>query len=439
MAIEEELDEIVKTKCMGCGSMSDEEHFLLCDNEKIKDKHGAHLHCLDPALKSIPKTDWFCPKCDKTKHISKLCIYCSSIMYQCNKKNLIKCSSKSQCRNIAHSQCIKKANQSIYNNNNNNVLSKWKCPKCLNLKKWTKLMKKNNKLMIIEQHPNIYNEINWNLFEIVEINEMCSVGQSCKKLKENKKKHYHCKDIKCYINRSGIRWFTDNINEVKKHQLSKHNYIKNKSLNNKRIKPKRSQFEDSDSDNDNDNDKKSKIKIKTPVKIEKIKIEKKKLIKFEKKIPKLGVTVITNKLNDKQKMINSYIDMFLSVANLKDISMKKRSNSICKCLLQRTNDLSKSIITIWLKKHNGNQKIIEWLEKAIIKLTNPKINIDGKIKKDAEKLIIDLFSVIKKIKFLRIEWNLSSTKLNQLFNTIINNSRIDNINVNKQAKQCRIC
>eukprot|EP01084_Bolivina_argentea_P032222 59599_1 len=92
-------------KCMGCGETTDEEHFLLCDNDyENMNKHGAHLYCLDPPLKNIPKMDWFCPKCNHTKYVTKRCIYCSSKMYDLNKKNIIKCGIN-KCKNISHLQC----------------------------------------------------------------------------------------------------------------------------------------------------------------------------------------------------------------------------------------------------------------------------------------------------------------------------------------------
>mmetsp|Transcript_11250 Transcript_11250/g.12372 ORF Transcript_11250/g.12372 Transcript_11250/m.12372 type:complete len:337 (+) Transcript_11250:1-1011(+) len=45
--------------CEKCGSMENEESMLLCDE---CDK-GYHMYCMSPALDSIPKGDWFCPKC----------------------------------------------------------------------------------------------------------------------------------------------------------------------------------------------------------------------------------------------------------------------------------------------------------------------------------------------------------------------------------------
>ena len=117
-------------KCMGCAKITDEEHFLLCDNDEVQDKHGAHIYCLDPPLKSIPKQDWFCPKCSNTKYISKRCVYCSSKMYRLDKKDLLKCSSlKCNYKAICHLQCAEKVNNIKIELN-----SKWQCPLCENKK-----------------------------------------------------------------------------------------------------------------------------------------------------------------------------------------------------------------------------------------------------------------------------------------------------------------
>jgi hypothetical protein len=49
--------------CTECGSGDNDEQMLLCD---LCDK-GYHIFCLDPPLKSIPKTDWYCPNCDSAE------------------------------------------------------------------------------------------------------------------------------------------------------------------------------------------------------------------------------------------------------------------------------------------------------------------------------------------------------------------------------------
>merc|ERR1712129_459648 len=68
-------------QCMGCDGMSDEENFLLCDNDKFEKPHGCHIYCLDPPLDAVPDNEWYCPKCDGSKHINARCVYCFSQMY----------------------------------------------------------------------------------------------------------------------------------------------------------------------------------------------------------------------------------------------------------------------------------------------------------------------------------------------------------------------
>ncbi|RKP04166.1 hypothetical protein CXG81DRAFT_787, partial [Caulochytrium protostelioides] len=45
--------------CEICHQASDEESMLLCD----ECDRGFHLYCLEPPLKSIPKSDWYCMDC----------------------------------------------------------------------------------------------------------------------------------------------------------------------------------------------------------------------------------------------------------------------------------------------------------------------------------------------------------------------------------------
>merc|ERR1712190_290210 len=61
-------------------------------------------------------------------------------------------------------------------------------------------------------------EIDWNLFEVVEANAICSVGEGCKKYKEGKR-HYHCKDVGC-TQRGGIRWCAERVSNVETHQVA---------------------------------------------------------------------------------------------------------------------------------------------------------------------------------------------------------------------------
>ena len=187
-------------ECMGCGSIEDESNFLLCDNDKIA-KHGCHLYCLEPPLTEIPSTDWFCPSCTKTKHINKRCCYCLSKMYD-TKHDVLICNKNKKCSSVAHRECAKKANHI------SSSKPKWKCPDCAHRKK-IQFIRKNNKL--VPRSPTVDTdeketintektkkkakkkekknelEIDWNLFEVVEENETCSVGESCKRWKEGKR------------------------------------------------------------------------------------------------------------------------------------------------------------------------------------------------------------------------------------------------------------
>ena len=49
----------MNARCRICRRGRDEDCLLLCD----KCDRGYHTFCLTPPLKSIPKTDWFCPDC----------------------------------------------------------------------------------------------------------------------------------------------------------------------------------------------------------------------------------------------------------------------------------------------------------------------------------------------------------------------------------------
>ena len=53
---------LMNARCKICRRGKDEEYLLLCD----KCDRGYHTYCLVPPLKSIPKTDWFCPDCQPT-------------------------------------------------------------------------------------------------------------------------------------------------------------------------------------------------------------------------------------------------------------------------------------------------------------------------------------------------------------------------------------
>jgi hypothetical protein len=46
------------TGCLTCGEDDDHANLLLC--EACNDEY--HTYCLDPPLRSVPATDWFCGK-----------------------------------------------------------------------------------------------------------------------------------------------------------------------------------------------------------------------------------------------------------------------------------------------------------------------------------------------------------------------------------------
>ncbi|XP_063922204.1 bromodomain adjacent to zinc finger domain protein 1A isoform X2 [Zophobas morio] len=54
---------VLLTKCRVCRRRHDSENMLLCDSCNL----GHHLYCLKPKLKSVPKGDWFCNKCQKER------------------------------------------------------------------------------------------------------------------------------------------------------------------------------------------------------------------------------------------------------------------------------------------------------------------------------------------------------------------------------------
>jgi len=57
----------VEDKCHVCGEGDDGDILLLCDSCD----NACHLQCCKPALKRVPKGDWFCAHCKKTKEASK--------------------------------------------------------------------------------------------------------------------------------------------------------------------------------------------------------------------------------------------------------------------------------------------------------------------------------------------------------------------------------
>jgi hypothetical protein len=48
--------------CVKCGGgLSTEENpLLLCDNTKCS-PHGVHVMCCEPAIRTVPKGEWYCP------------------------------------------------------------------------------------------------------------------------------------------------------------------------------------------------------------------------------------------------------------------------------------------------------------------------------------------------------------------------------------------
>jgi len=64
----------VDTRCSCCGDAdhSEANPILLCDGKAhALDEVGFHLQCLSPPLARVPKGDWFCPDCVKSKQRSK--------------------------------------------------------------------------------------------------------------------------------------------------------------------------------------------------------------------------------------------------------------------------------------------------------------------------------------------------------------------------------
>lgn len=55
--------------CIVCGSTDRGDVMLICgdDSGSAGCGIGAHIDCCDPPLKSVPKEDWFCPSCSKSK------------------------------------------------------------------------------------------------------------------------------------------------------------------------------------------------------------------------------------------------------------------------------------------------------------------------------------------------------------------------------------
>merc|ERR1712228_931675 len=335
----ESNDDVVDPQCMGCGGMSDEENFLLCDNGKLA-KHGCHIYCLDPPLIKIPNNDWFCPKCDGSKHIDRRCNYCNSQMYD-NAQSVIECINKKRkkkkCERVCHAECAERCNDLM-------IDSKWRCPECLG-KISPKFEKKQKKSSKVETNSSQKKKIKQS--KIYKIDAPIKPNPPCKQ------------------------------------------------------KRKKSQFEDSDSEHSND----------LNVQIDDGKIPK---IKFK---------------DSKNKMINVWMSQFLQVANDKNVNMKRLSIAICKCLLQRSNDLSKALITKWMNEHRGSEQINEWLLWTV----NQQQNIDS------EKLMLDIFGILHKIKEFAIEWAPNSQCLN-IISSIIHNQQCFDINSTliQKAKECKL-
>ena len=63
----EDEETSAEDKCHVCGEGDDGDILLLCDSCD----NACHLQCCKPALKRVPKGDWFCANCKKTKEVAK--------------------------------------------------------------------------------------------------------------------------------------------------------------------------------------------------------------------------------------------------------------------------------------------------------------------------------------------------------------------------------
>jgi len=125
------------------------------------------------------------------------------------------------------------------------------------------------------------------------------------------------------------------------------------------------------------------------------------------KIPK--IKMVKDEVSKQSTMANVWMSQFLQVANDSNVSLKKLSSMINKCLLQRSDDLSKMVITKWINEHRGSDQMNVWLERAYNERSN-----------DSEKLMLDIFGILHKIKALKIEWKMGTKCLN-LISSIIQN------------------
>lgn len=53
------------TLCEECARGDGEQEMLLCDSCD----RGYHMYCLSPILPTVPRGDWFCPKCSQSSHV----------------------------------------------------------------------------------------------------------------------------------------------------------------------------------------------------------------------------------------------------------------------------------------------------------------------------------------------------------------------------------
>lgn len=169
-------DDMEQILCLGCQTASDESNFLLCEGEDEHDGSpcvfGCHFYCLDPPLKSVPLSTWYCPICRGVKYISNPCIYCSSCMYDSNiEKEAVYCYVQS-CQSTCHVLCLQTSiqskqlqqnddiNDSKSNNGNNvdnndtnancdidNIIQKWVCPNCKN-ERYDKLLTSRQRMFV---------------------------------------------------------------------------------------------------------------------------------------------------------------------------------------------------------------------------------------------------------------------------------------------------
>eukprot|EP01084_Bolivina_argentea_P041090 75827_1 len=150
----------------------------------------------------------------------------------------------------------------------------------------------------------------------------------------------------------------------------------------------------------------------------------------------------TNRQNTKRsnKMTaDAVLHILLNFSTETDINFKKCSSKIEECLLNRTDEISKLVISSWLKQFFGHITLNLWLRKAQITLQNPYGDI--KTKNHAKHLLQNCVILMEKIKTLKIGWNPPHSLLdiiekaksllnnNSSFSTITNAEYSDRIHI----------